>query len=77
MIECVVASPEQTKIYKNLRSVTLPGFKGQMQVLGSHAETFVLLREGQVVLEQAKQRKSFRLKGGFSHIRDDRVVIVL
>jgi F-type H+-transporting ATPase subunit epsilon len=78
LISCLITSPKTTRVYEKVRSVTLPAFAGQMQILPRHAEAFVLLKEGQVVLRRpGKQGETVAIAGGACHVKGDRVVIIL
>ena len=89
MISCIVTSQKQTTVYKNLRSVTLPAFLGQMQILPGHIESFVLLKKGSIFLQQSNksqkeinflqnnQNKNIQIIGGECYIKNDVVTIIL
>jgi len=78
MINCIITSPQKTAVYKNLRSVTLPAFFGQMQILPGHAESFVLLKKGNISLRQLNKKKEIIQNiNGECHIRNDVVTIIL
>ncbi len=77
-ITCAITSPEKTATYDNLASVSLPAFAGQMQVLPEHAESFVLLRKGEVILQKADGKKeSAQIPGGECYIKGDKVSVIL
>lgn len=79
MLKCTITSKEETKEYGELKSVTLPGYIGQMQVFSGHAETFVLLQDGDIVLVNAESgaEEKIRIQGGECTIRKDNVMIIL
>lgn len=78
MMTCVITSPEKTLTYGNLSAVSLPAFAGRMQVLPEHAESFVLLREGEIILRKTDGKKeSARIPGGECYIKGDRVSVIL
>ena len=78
MIECVITSPKKTAVYKNLESVALPAFYGRMQILPGHAESFVVLREGFILLRQpGGKTDSVEISGGECHIKDNRALVIL
>ena len=77
MINCVITSPKETISYKDLQSVALPALTGQMQILSGHAESFVLLKKGSIVLEKSgQQNKLIQITNGECYIKDDVVTIV-
>ena len=78
MIECVITSPDATAVYKELGSVSLPAFSGEMQILPGHAETFAVLRKGTVILRQPSGKiQTVKIDGGECHIKDDRALVIL
>lgn len=78
MINCTITSPEETMQYRQLENVTLPAFLGEMEVLSGHAEVFVLLKRGEIVLGGTNgQKKILEIPGGQCHIKDDNIIIIL
>ena len=77
MINCEISSPEETRTYENLRSIVLPAQEGEMQVLPGHAEAFVSLQKGNIVLEEEDKKETISIAGGKCHIKDDRVLVIL
>jgi len=78
MINCTITSPKETTIYKNVQSIILPAFSGKMQILPGHAEIFVLLRSGDVSLQQLnKQNKIIQITDGECYVKNDVVKIIL
>jgi F0F1-type ATP synthase epsilon subunit len=77
-IECVITSPIAKTAYSNLRSVSLPALSGVMEVLPGHAESFVLLTVGSIVLrDQNNHIKKISVKEGECHIYQDGIVIII
>lgn len=78
MINCTISSATQTKKYGNLTSVTLPASLGQAQILPGHAEAFILLNGGIVILRQSDgQKQSVQISKGGCHVKDNEVMIIL
>jgi F0F1-type ATP synthase epsilon subunit len=78
MINCVITSPKKTTVYKNVRSIMLPAFSGQMQILSGHAESFILLQKGDISLRQLnKQSEIIQIMNGECYIKNDVVTIIL
>ena len=77
-MQCKITSPEKTDIFDNITSVILPAAAGVMQVLPQHAEAFIALVAGTVVLEREQEpEKTIGIEGGECYVRDDTVTIVL
>ncbi len=77
MLECRLIYPEKIKIYKNLKSITLPSILGEMEVLIDHAQSFVLLKRGTIVLTTVGDRKiKIPVKEGGVYIKDNKVKII-
>ena len=78
MISCTITSPKKTTVYKDVRSVTLPAFYGQMQILPGHAESFILLKEGSISLQQSgKEDEVIQNINGECYVKDDVVTVIL
>jgi len=78
MINCTITSPKKTTVYKNVQNITLPALSGQMQILSGHAESFILLQKGNIVLQQTgKERETIQNAGGECYIKDNTVTIIL
>ncbi|HEC32695.1 MAG TPA: hypothetical protein ENI63_00355 [Candidatus Kaiserbacteria bacterium] len=78
MISCTITSPKKTIVYKDVRSVTLPAFYGQMQILPGHAESFILLKEGSISLQQSgKEDEAIQNINGECYVKDDVVTVIL
>lgn len=78
MIDCVITSPEKTTSYKDVQSVTLPTLSGQIQILPEHAESFVLLQEGNISLQQSnKENEVIPNTKGECYIKDNVVTVIL
>ncbi len=77
---CAVASAEtaKTNVYENLKAVTLPTFSGEAQILSGHAEAFMILEKGTVVLENSDGKKDvIQIDGGSCYIKNDEIAIIL
>ncbi len=78
MINCSISSTEKTLFYENVRSITLPAFSGEMQILPDYAESFVLLNSGNIIVEkQNKQTETLKIESGECHIKNNEIKIVL
>ena len=79
MIKCTISSPLETTAYDNLRGITLPAVHGQMEILPGHAESFMLLQKGDVILHYAdSEDKVVKIAGsGACYAKDDAIVIFI
>jgi len=88
MITCIITSRKQIIVYRYVQSVGLPAFYGYMQILPMHAESFVLLRKGEISIrfaelqnksdiQQTKRSKIIPIATGECHIKDDVVTIIV
>lgn len=80
MLHCIIVSPDSKQEFSDVASVTLPGWWGQLQVLPHHAESFVVLRKGEVILENADDRSTpvkICIEGGVGHIWKDVITLIL
>lgn len=78
MIECQVLTTNKKLFSDRIRSISVPAVRGQMQILPDHAESFVLLQEGELelVTKQGKL-KTIKIEEGLLHIQNNRLVILL
>jgi F0F1-type ATP synthase epsilon subunit len=77
-INCAIATPEKMTNYQSLASLVLPADSGEMQVLPGHAECFVLLQKGEIVLHhQSGEKNVLAIDGGECHIENNLVQIIL
>ena len=78
LINCKIYSTQKTQIYNNLKSVRLPAYRGQIQILPEHAESFILLSKGKIILEKTEKNKlSFDIKSGFCYFKNNSLTIIL
>ena len=76
-MSCILTSSEKTTVYEGLRSISVPASSGLMQILPGHAESFVMIVGGTVVLKNVDDRiETFLVGESECHIRDNKVVIV-
>ncbi len=79
MITCQITSIDNSTSYNNLQSITLPANKGELEILTGHAEAFVLLKTGNIILEKqtgSKEEIKVDTDGG-CYIKDNKVNIIL
>lgn len=78
MINCTITSPTKTISYNKLQSITLPASLGQMQILPGHAESFILLQKGNIVLERPdKSSEVIQIVAGECYVKNDAMVVIL
>ena len=78
MITCIVSSPQNTDTYNDLKSIFLPSYSGQTQILPGHAEGFFKLTEGDMLLEHTNDsKKTINIKEAECYINEDTVTIIL
>ena len=78
MIVCKITSPKQTVTYKDIQSITFPALSGQIQILPGHAEAFILLQEGDVILQRSdKKSEVVQITSGECHVKDNVATVIL
>ena len=78
MINCTITSPQKTVIYKKAESVTLPALSGEMQVLPGHIESFIILKQGNIIFKQNnKKDTTVQIQKGQCYVKRDEMLIVL
>lgn len=78
MITCKILSTEDSQKSDNLVKVELPSVNGTMQVFKDHAESFIKLQPGFIVLEQ-KNGKIIKkeISQAECHIKDNVVTVII
>ena len=75
---CKILSFDQTISYENTISVTLPGSKGEFEILPRHAEIFQLLSAGKITINlEGDKTKNYQIQSGGCHFLDNILTIVL
>ncbi len=77
ILDCTVLSKQGATNYDKLRSVTIPAFSGEMQVLPKHAEAFILLKKGDIVLQAVEDKKIIVVSEGCCYVKNNHIVIIL
>ncbi len=76
-LSCSITAPDTTKTYEGLRSVSIPSATGTMQILPGHAESFVLIGDGDVILKSADGHiEILHIGQSECHIHHDQVMII-
>lgn len=75
-MRCLIVSTENKQEFEKTRSIALPGFSGELQILPGHAESFIALRQGKIILENEKIN-TIPIEGGICHIKDDVATIIM
>ena len=89
-MDCELISATKTENYSRLARITLPGVKGRLQIYPGHAEAFILLKAGEVVLisgsqqaganqqsEPNRQKKTRLDAKAVCYVRQNKVMIIL
>lgn len=78
MLNCLITSPKKTTTYKNIQRLTIPASSGQAQILPNHAESFFLLRPGNVTLEiSAGKKKNILVSEGECYVKNNLATLIL
>jgi len=77
-MDCKIITPQRIFVYNKLKSVLLPAESGQVQILPFHAEIFILLKAGEIVLGYSENKKKrVAIKSGLAYFRDNFLTIIL
>jgi F0F1-type ATP synthase epsilon subunit len=78
MITCRISKQKETITHESIKSVKLPSVNGEMEVLSKHAEAFVLLGKGTVVLRgDTMKQVNIDVTEGVCHVKNDVVTVIL
>ncbi|MFQ6049633.1 MAG: ATP synthase F1 subunit epsilon [Candidatus Paceibacterales bacterium] len=69
-----ILSPNKGVYKGEIKTVTLPGKEGQMQILDNHAPLFTLLAKGEIIIEKDKKISIF---SGVVEVLDNKVTILV
>lgn len=75
-MQCIIITTENKQQFDQVQSITLPAFGGELQILPEHAESFIALRRGTVVLENKKTNAVVPLEGGICYFKDNFATII-
>jgi F-type H+-transporting ATPase subunit epsilon len=76
-MQCTVITPEKQLFNGAVRSVRVPGTKGQFQILKGHAPIVSSLETGAVeVVEPSGTKHSFEIVRGFVEVLRDEVSVI-
>ena len=75
-MQCSIISTESKRRFVKVQGITLPAYSGELQILPSHAESFIVLRSGNIVLENEKTN-TIPIEAGICGVKDDVVTIIL
>jgi F0F1-type ATP synthase epsilon subunit len=78
MLNCKILSPQKIKQYRDFKSMVLPAWSGQLQILQGHAEIFMLLKEGTISIKKGTgEEEIIQIPEGECHVKDDDIKIFL
>ena len=69
-------SPEALVLSGEVEEVLLSGVEGDFGVLANHAPMMSALRDGDLVVRQDGQQKTYRLGGGFADVTPQGVTVL-
>ena len=75
-MRCIIVSSENKQEFEKVQSITLPAFLGELQILPDHAESFIALHQGKIILESEKV-SNIPIENGICHIKDNIATIIL
>jgi F0F1-type ATP synthase epsilon subunit len=76
MLSCQLISSKEYQIIKNVSNVVLPGYLGELQILPGHAESFILLRKGNILIETKKLSNKIPIEKGLAFVNDNKIIII-
>ncbi len=71
-----ILTPDKTLFSGEVDSVTVPGSKGQFQILKGHAAIVSSLDKGKVKVNSKAGQELFEISGGVVEVLKDKVVIL-
>ena len=71
-----VVTPERRVLSESVNAVTVPGSKGDMQLLPGHAALIAELQSGVLAYNQDGTNFQLHVSGGFVEVNEDRVSVL-
>lgn len=71
-----IITPDKKVFAGEANAVTFPGTEGQFQVLNNHAPLVSTLGVGDVVVETAAAKQTYRIDGGVVEVLKNRVLVL-
>ena len=75
-MRCKLVSPSE-KIEKEVDSISLPGLKGNFEILPGHCKGFFQLKRGEIVLRKGDKEEKLFINDGFCYVSGKDEVLVL
>lgn len=71
-----ILTPDKTIFSGEVESVTLPGNKGQFQILNNHAALVSNLDKGKIKIKSAEGVQQFEINGGVVEVLNNKIVVL-
>lgn len=71
-----ILTPDKTLFSGEVESVTVPGSKGQFQILKNHAALVSSLDKGKVKIKSGQGDQVFEITGGVIEVLKNKIVIL-
>ena len=71
-----ILTPDKTIFSGDVDSVTVPGSKGEFQILKNHAAIVSSLNKGNVKVKTLNSEQTFEINGGIVEVLKNKVVIL-
>lgn len=71
-----ILTPDKTIFSGDVDAVTLPGSKGQFQVLNNHAALVSSLEKGVVKVKSSEGEQLFNINGGVAEVLNNKIVVL-
>ncbi len=77
-LQCMIIAPDSTIFSGPVRELTVSDRSGSLQILPRHAEMFMAVAPGEIVLRRPDGSPlSLSVSGGVLHFKDDVATVVL
>ena len=71
-----ILTADKTLFSGEVEAVTLPGSKGQFQVLKNHAALISSLDKGKVIIKTNEGKQDFEITGGVVEVLRNKIVVL-
>lgn len=77
-MKCIVSNFNGSRVFNDLKSVSLPVSTGEIQILPGHAECFCVLVPGKIKISGLKLKDEVvEIEKGSVYVKSDEVLVVL
>lgn len=75
-MKLTIITPDSVVYEGSFTAITVPGTSGSFQILRDHAAIVSTLQDGEVIIENGKEKEKIIIKGGVVETKDNTVTLL-